>query len=69
MRTFTAVIERDSTTGLYFGWVPGVAGARSQGAALEELDSNHQEVLAMLAKDGMIEPQTEFVGTHSVRVG
>ena len=69
MKTFSAVIERDSATGLYVGWVPGIAGADSQGATLDELDANLQEVMAMLFEDGAIDPQSEFVGTHSVRVG
>jgi len=37
MKHFTAVIERDADTGLYVGWVPGFAGAHSQGETLDEL--------------------------------
>jgi predicted RNase H-like HicB family nuclease len=34
VRTFTAVIERDPETRLYVGYVPGFAGAHSQGETL-----------------------------------
>jgi predicted RNase H-like HicB family nuclease len=48
MRTFTAVIERDSTTGLFVGYVPGWPGAHSQDATREELAQNLRAVVAML---------------------
>jgi len=31
MHTFTAVVERCPETGLYVGFIPGFAGAHSQG--------------------------------------
>ena len=37
MKAFTAVIERCPDTGLYAGFVPGFAGAHSQGETLDEL--------------------------------
>jgi predicted RNase H-like HicB family nuclease len=52
MRTFTAIIERCPDTGLFVGYVPGFAGAHSQGATPEELDENLKEVIAMLLEDG-----------------
>jgi predicted RNase H-like HicB family nuclease len=52
MKVFTAVIERCTETGLYVGHVPGFAGAHSQGASLDELQRNLQEVIAMLLEDG-----------------
>ncbi len=30
MKTFTAVVEKDSDTGLFVGYVPGFPGAHSQ---------------------------------------
>ena len=39
-KQFTAVIERDADTGVYVGWVPGFAGAHSQGDTLDELRAN-----------------------------
>lgn len=48
MKTFTAVVEKCPDTGLYVGYVPGFAGAHSQGATLDELQHNLGEVLALL---------------------
>lgn len=36
MKTFTAIVERDLDTKLYVGYVPGFAGAHSQGETLDE---------------------------------
>jgi predicted RNase H-like HicB family nuclease len=68
MRTFTAVVERDPQTKLFVGYVPGFAGAHSQGATLEELRKNLREVIAMLLEDGEPQLETEFVGTESIAV-
>ena len=40
MTTLTAVVEQDPETGLYVGMVPGLPGAHSQGATLDELMAN-----------------------------
>jgi predicted RNase H-like HicB family nuclease len=45
--TVTAYIEQDEETGLYVGIVPGLTGAHSQGATLDELKSNLQEVIEL----------------------
>jgi predicted RNase H-like HicB family nuclease len=68
MRTFTAVIERCPDTGLFVGYVPGFAGAYSQGATPEELDENLKEVIAMLLEDGEPAIDSEFVGTRQIEV-
>ncbi len=68
MRAFTAVIERCPDTGLYVGYVPGFAGAHSQGASLDELQRNLREVIEMLLEDGEPELEAEFVGTQSITV-
>lgn len=52
MRTYTAVIERFPDTDVYVGYVPGFPGAHSQGASLDELHANLEEVIAMLVEDG-----------------
>ena len=52
MRTFTAVVERDPENKLFVGYIPGFAGAHSQGATLDELQGNLREVVAMLLEDG-----------------
>ncbi len=54
MRTFTAVVERDSDTGLYVGHVPGFPGAHSQGATKDELRQNLHEVIEMLLEDAKL---------------
>ena len=68
MRTFTAVIERDPTTGVYVGYVPGFAGAHSQGETLDELQRNLQEVVSLLLEDGDPTLDVEFVGIQTVAV-
>lgn len=68
MREFTAIIERDRDTGLYVGYVPGFPGAHTQGATLDELNSNMAEVLAMLLEDGEPLMEVDFVGTQRVAV-
>jgi predicted RNase H-like HicB family nuclease len=68
MRSFTAVIEKCSDTGLYVGYVPGFAGAHSQADTLEELNNNLREVIEMLLEDGESEPEHEFVGTQNIVV-
>lgn len=68
MKAFTAVIERCPDTGLYVGYVPGFAGAHSQGESLDELQGNLRQVIEMLLEDGEPELDTEFVGTQSITV-
>lgn len=66
MRSYTAVIERCSDTGLYVGYVPGFPGAHSQGETLDELNRNLKEVLELLLEEGEPRLEGEFVGTQSV---
>ena len=68
MKTYTYIVEKCPDTGLYVGYVPGFAGAHSQGETLDELHSNMQEVIGMLLEDGEPELEAEFVGTQTVRV-
>jgi predicted RNase H-like HicB family nuclease len=68
MQTFTAVVERDTETGLLVGYVAGWPGAHSQGATLDELHENLHEVVAMLLEDGPPALEAEFVGIQTVRV-
>jgi predicted RNase H-like HicB family nuclease len=68
MKSFTAVVERDADTGLYVAWVPGFAGAHSQGETLDELRSNLQEVIAMLLEDGDPRLESDFIGLQTVQV-
>ncbi len=68
MHTYTAVIERCSDTGLYVGFIPGFAGAHSQGETMDELQKNLKEVIGMLLEDGEPMLETDFVGTQTVVV-
>jgi predicted RNase H-like HicB family nuclease len=68
MRNFTAVVERDPETGLFVGYIPGWAGAHSQGATLDELRENLREVVTMLLEDGDPRLEAEFIGTQSIAV-
>lgn len=69
MKSFTAVMEKCPDTGLYVGHVPGLAGAHSQGATLDELKHNLEEVIGMLLEDGEPSFEAEFVGTQLIQVG
>ena len=68
MHTFTAVVERCPETGLYVGFIPGFAGAHSQGETMDELHENLKEVIEMLLEDGEPVLEAEFVGTQTVVV-
>jgi predicted RNase H-like HicB family nuclease len=68
MRTFTAIVERDSDTNLYVGYVPGFSGAHSQGETLDELHENLSEVIEMLLEDEKVVFKTEFVGIQQIVV-
>ena len=68
MHSYTAIVERCPSTGLYVGHVPGFPGAHSQGETLEELNDNLKEVVAMLLDDGEPAMETEYIGTQTVVV-
>jgi predicted RNase H-like HicB family nuclease len=68
MREFSVVVERDPTTGLYVGYVPGWAGAHSQGTSPMELEANLREVVMMLLEDGEPKFESEFIGVQTLRV-
>lgn len=68
MKSYTAVVERDSDTGLYVGYVPGFPGAHSQADTLDELNQNLREVIVLLLEDGEPELEAEFIGIQRVLV-
>ncbi|MGD9584350.1 MAG: type II toxin-antitoxin system HicB family antitoxin [Lysobacterales bacterium] len=68
MKVYSAVIERCPRTGLLVGFVPGFAGAHSQGETLDEINRNLVEVISMLLEDGEPELDSEFVGVQNVAV-
>lgn len=70
MRTFTAYVEFDPETELYVGIVPGVRGAHTQGATLDELHENLQEVLELCLEESLDDWETlpRFVGLQQIEV-
>ncbi len=70
MKTFTAYVEHDPDTGLYVGIVPGVPGAHTQGATLDELQENLKEVLKLCLEEfeGSTDDLPRFVGLQQVEV-
>ena len=71
MKTFAAYVEWDPESSLYVGTVPGVPGAHTQGATLDELHRNLKEVLELCLKEyrGSLEDLPHFVGLQQIEVG
>jgi predicted RNase H-like HicB family nuclease len=70
MKVFTAYIEYDPETKLYVGIIPGVPGAHTQGATLDELHQNLKEVLELCLEeyDGALEDLPHFIGLQQIEV-
>ena len=70
MKTFTAYIELDEETGLYIGIVPGISGAHTQAATLDELQLNLKEVLELCLEEnaGRGDNIPKFVGLQQIEV-
>jgi len=68
LKTYTAIVERCTDTGLYVGFVPGFSGAHTQTESLDELNQNLKEVIEMLLEDGSPALETEFVGIQNISV-
>lgn len=70
MKIFTAYVELDAETGLYVGIVPGVPGAHTQAATLDELQRNLKEVLELCLEEyeGPSENLPKFVGLQQIEV-
>ena len=72
LRTFTAYVEFDPDTNLYVGTVPGLPGAHSQGATLDELQANLREVLELIIEEKTARGETldlqPFVGIQQIVV-
>ncbi|MBI3760157.1 MAG: type II toxin-antitoxin system HicB family antitoxin [Deltaproteobacteria bacterium] len=71
-RTFTAYVEFDSESNLYVGTVPGLPGAQTQGATLDELQQNLHEVIALVLEEkaarGEVVEVEPFVGIQQIVV-
>ena len=70
MKTFTAYVEYDADTSLYVGIVPGMPGAHSQAATLDELRENLKEVIELcLGEYGdAMEFHPQFIGIQQIEV-
>ncbi len=70
MKTFTAYVEQDPETGLYIGIVPGIPGAHTQAATLDELQKNLKEVLELCLEEfkGPSENLPKFVGLQQIEI-
>ena len=68
VRTFPFVVERDPQTALLVAYVPGWPGAHSQGADLDELQTNLRDVIEMLLEDGEPVLESEFVGVRTIQI-
>ena len=69
-KVFTAFIEYDKESKLYAGVVPGVPGAHTQGASLDELQRNLQEVLELCLEENpeIANERLHFIGTQQVEI-
>lgn len=68
MFVLNAIIERDLETGLLVGSVPGIPGAHTQGRSVEEVRDHLKEVLELLKDEGVLRPESEFVGTTALTI-
>ena len=70
MSVLTAYIEWDPETKLYVGTVPGIPGAHTQGATLDELRENLKEVLELCLEEHNIslEELPKFVGLQQIEI-
>ncbi len=70
MQTFTAYIEFDPDTKMYVGVVPGLPGAHTQGATLDELHQNLTEVVELCLEEYRAEAASlpKFVGLQQIEV-
>jgi len=69
-RIFTAYIEFDSESQMYYGVVPGIRGAHSIGATLDELHTNLKEALALCLEEygGDLDDIPRIVGLQQIEI-
>ncbi|HEV2349845.1 MAG TPA: type II toxin-antitoxin system HicB family antitoxin [Terriglobia bacterium] len=70
MKTFSAFVEWDPESKLYVGIVPGIPGAHTQAATLDELQTNLREVLQLCIEEfkGSLDDLPRFVGLQQIEV-
>ena len=70
--TFTAYVEFDPDSRLCVGTVPGLPGAHSQGATLDELQQNLREVIELVLEERSARGESidvePFVGIQQIVV-
>jgi predicted RNase H-like HicB family nuclease len=66
-KNVTAYVEWDPDTELYVGTVPGIPGAHTQAASLDELRENLQEVLELCVEEEGVEIPY-FVGIQQIQI-
>jgi predicted RNase H-like HicB family nuclease len=68
--TLTAYVEFDPDTNLYVGIIPGIPGAHTQSATLDELQRNLKEVLSLCLEENpdAVKEMPRFVGIQQVEV-
>ena len=69
-KTFSAYVEWDPKTRLYVGVVPGLPGAHTQAASLDDLNDNLKEVVALCLEeyDGDEKDLPRFVGLQHIEI-
>ncbi len=70
VKTFTAYVEFDRESNLYVGIIPGIPGAHTQGATLDELQANLREVLELCLEEfnGNLDDLPQFVGVQQFEI-
>jgi predicted RNase H-like HicB family nuclease len=70
MRTVTAYIEWDPESKLFVGVVPGIPGAHSQAASLDELRDNLREVVELCLGEETAEIDTlpRLIGLQQIEI-
>ena len=70
MKTFTAYVEWDPGSNLYVGVIPGIPGAHTQAATIDELRDNLKEVLELCLEDyeGELDELPKLIGLQQIEV-
>ena len=70
MKVYTAYVERDPSSGMFFGIFPGIPGAYTQALTLEELRDNLKEVLELCLEEyqGSPDELPEFIGLQHIEI-
>ena len=70
-RLYTAYIERDTESGMYVGYVPGMIGAHTCAESIDELQDKLKEVIALCLEEmdeTDIESIPSFAGIAQIEV-